>query len=165
MKYSNCQVLENDLHVLAAACKHTIPKRDDLDDMIRKKKGDCNVHITSKWSPCTDLPQKSTPSRYTCIPCVQRKSMPPSRRDTRKKEKGAQWRQSLTSKEKRYLSADSLISPMVPLSSPSPRFPLTLCLHIMTNPLLTSAAHKQALPLTINKEDTMEVLHGQFTEV
>ncbi|KAJ7360191.1 hypothetical protein OS493_018184 [Desmophyllum pertusum] len=63
VKYSSRQTLENDLRVLAAACNHTLPKRDDLDleDLIRKKKDDCRSHVTSKSSHYSP---RTPPSRY-----------------------------------------------------------------------------------------------------
>ena len=129
VKYSSRQVLENDLHVLASACNHTVPKGDntDLEEMIPKKKDDRNLYLTpessSRFSPQTTPSRDggAIPRRQEDLVRRQTRS-PPSHRGTRNKEKGEQWRQSLAGRENRYFPADSLVSPTVPLSSPPSRF-------------------------------------------
>jgi len=128
VKYSSRQVLKNELHVLASACNHTVPKgvNTDLEEMIPKKKDDRNLYFTpessSRFSPQTSPSRDggAIPRRQE-DPLRRQTRSPPSHRGTRNKEKGAQWRQSLAGRENRYFPADSLVSPTVPLSSPSSR--------------------------------------------
>jgi len=45
IKYSNCQILENDLRILAPALKHKVPYGEiDIEDIIDKKKNESNKY-------------------------------------------------------------------------------------------------------------------------